>query len=431
MRQLSLVGCALLWGLAGPSGAEGVLPVVELQGGVTIAEPTHWENAHYRLHGNLILAPGGVLTAENCTIELMNTYTRQFQYAWRGGTLITRGCTIGGSDASGTVCQCNFELQDGLWDATDTTVRHSSGIIFGETETVGRLRATHLIAGPNPDSIIMTGKGDVVLRDSTFAISLTVYAGRGVSSGTFDLPVNEPITGVYDAANMPGAAYRLEMVNAKVPLWFLFANCVTMDGPPTELVLRNCPFLIPSVLGWNLKGEISLPAPWPGDQRNATLKVGNLTWRTLDKPAGIFCWGLYLSGDETDLTVRGQTLICELMVMGGKATVEGSAGTFDAATTATTIEVGASGSDKPAQLVLRNASLGRPVNDPVRGQVTAHGAARILIENSRCTDLRLMTGDTAQIELRNLATEGELELRGTGGPIRILPAAGTAPAPPK
>jgi hypothetical protein len=396
-------------------------PVVDLQGDVRITEPVTWRGAHYRLHGSLILAAGGVLTAEDCTIELMNTYTRQYRFLWEGGTLVTRHCTVGGSDANGTVCQCNFELWDGLWDATDTTVRQSSGIIFGETETVGRLRATRLVAGPNPDSIIMTGRGDVALKDSTFAISLTVYAGRGVTRGVFDLPVNEPVTGVYDSTNMPGAAYRLEMVNSTVPLWFLFANCVTMDGPPTELVLRNCPFLIPSVLGWNLKGEISLPAPWPGEQRNASLRVGNLTWHTLDKPAGIYCWGLYLSGDETDVTVRGQTLICELMVGGGKVVVEGAPGTFEAATTATTIEVGATGTDKPAELVLRNASIGRPVGDPVRGQVTAHGAARVLIENSRYTDLRLMTKDTGEIAARDLTPEGELELRGNGGPIRLLP----------
>jgi hypothetical protein len=272
----------------------------------------------------------------------------------------------------------------------------------------------------------MTGKGDVEVKDSSFAISLTVYAGRGMSSGTFDLPVNRLISEVYDGTNMPGARYHLALENVTVPLWFLLASCVTMDGPPTELVLRDCPLLIPSVLGWNLKGEISLPAPWPADQRNATLRVGNMTWRTLDKPVGVFCWGLYLSGDETDLTVRGQTLICELMVSGGRAVVEGTPGTLDAATTATTVEVGTAGTDKPAQLVLRNATIGRPVGDPVRGQLTAHGAARVLIEDSRCTDLRLMTEDSGQITIRGLAQQGAIEMRATGGPIRILPAGTTA-----
>jgi hypothetical protein len=147
------------------------------------------------------------------------------------------------------------------------------------------------------------------------------------------------------------------------------------------------------------------------EQRNAIPKVGNLTWPTIDKPVSIFCWGLYLSRDQTDLTVRGQTFICELVVLGGKGALEGSPGTFDAATTATTVEVGAAGADSPEQLTLRNASIGRAVGDPVRGQVTVHRASRLLIGTSRCTELRLMTQDRGEIVVRGLRHEGSCRRR--------------------
>ena len=158
----------------------------------------------------------------------------------------------------------------------------------------------------------MGGNGDVAIADSEYGVSLTANVSAGPAQATLDLPTDTPITQVYDGTNVPGAKFRLQLANTRVPHWFLFASGVTNDGPPVSLTLRRCLWLIPSVLGWNLKGTFRLPTPWPGEARNQSLTVGNVTFKTLDEPVNIFCWGVYLSGPETDVTISGQTLICEL-----------------------------------------------------------------------------------------------------------------------
>jgi len=84
---------------------------------------------------------------------------------------------------NGVAQQANFNLDDGLWTAADTTVQYTYGIQFSH-ETVGRLRATRLKQGPNPDSIIMAGKGDVELTDSTYMIALNLQCGRQGDTGS-------------------------------------------------------------------------------------------------------------------------------------------------------------------------------------------------------------------------------------------------------
>jgi hypothetical protein len=395
-------------------------PVREIVGDVHVRDRVVWRNACYRVAGNIYLHRGGTLVVENARVELAAEYTRHYNWYWQGGRLVTRRATVGGSSRDGRVRQVNLELTDGLWQATDTAVTCIAGIVLGSGEARGRLRATRLIAGPHPDSIIMSGRGDVVVRDSEYAISLVADANRGPAAAVLDLPINTPITQVYDGRNIPGAQYRLTLVNTKVPLWFLFASGVTNNGPPVSLTFHRCPFLIPSVMGWNLKGAFRLPAPWPGDTKNASLTVGNLTLKTLDEPVGIYCWGLYLSGPETEVTISGQTLLCELMVFGGKCAVIGDEGSYNGATTATTVEVGAAGTADPAELTLRNTALGRfAKGDPVKGQITAKGNSRITIQHARCADLILITQDRGAITLGDIKREGIITTRQDGGAITV------------
>jgi hypothetical protein len=136
---------------------------------------------------------------------------------------------------------------------------------------------------------------------------------------------------------------------------------------------------------------------------------------------GIFTWGLYLWGDQTNLTIAGPTLICELMVWDGKVALVGTPGTYDAATTATTIEVGAPGRDSAAELTLRNAAIGRfAPGDPVTGQVTARGRARITIDHARTANLVLITKDSGAISLSDIERTGEIKVIADGGPV-VLP----------
>ncbi len=405
---------------------------IELHGDVHVRENTEWRDRHYLIHGNIIFHEGGMLLVENATVELKCTYSRQYLYLWEGGKLITRNAVIGGAQKDdGTIGQTAINLTHGEWDATDTTIRYCYGIYFGyNPEHLGKLRATRLIAGPHPDSIIMGGNADVIVRDSRYNISLAVYATKEAEC-LLDLPHNKPFDQVYDARNLPGVNYRLELTNCTVPMWWVFFHNVSNDGPPVTITLRDCPAFIPSILANDLRGTFHLPSPWPGDATHGTLSVGNLTLKTLDKPVHTWCWGVYLSGEKTDVTLRGPTNICEMMVWDGKATLVGDEGTFNAKTTATTIDVGREKirtkstdtgdtlSWKPkAELTLRNASIGRfPPGSPVKGQITAKGDSVVRVEDSECSDLLLITKDRGKIAMTNVTRRGTFELIEQGGPI--------------
>jgi hypothetical protein len=72
-RIAAVVVCACLAGSATAQPAAPVptgLPVVNLDGDVTITEPTIWEHAHYRVAGNIFLKTGGTLTVRHAVIEL-------------------------------------------------------------------------------------------------------------------------------------------------------------------------------------------------------------------------------------------------------------------------------------------------------------------------------------------------------------------------
>ena len=67
----------------------------------------------------------------------------------------------------------------------------------------------------------MSGTGQAILRDSTYNISLTADVKEG-GTGLFDLPTKEVLNRTFDTSNVPGAAWRLQLHNTTVPLWFLF-----------------------------------------------------------------------------------------------------------------------------------------------------------------------------------------------------------------
>lgn len=405
--------------------ATATLPAQKLiqhDGDVRIAAPTVWKDAHYRIRGNLYLDPGGTLELENCTIELMCEYSRQFEIRWRGGSLVSRKSTLGGTVKDGIIHTINFEVAHGNWTATDTTIRHTSGILLGSADKPARFEATRLIQGPQPDSLIMNGTGQAILRDSTYNISLTADVKEG-GTGLFDLPTKEVLNRTFDTSNVPGAAWRLQLHNTTVPLWFLFVNSVSMHGPPAEIRLVRCSSLIPSIMGGNLRGEMRLPAPWPHpgarpDER--VLRTGNVTWRATGSDVSVACWGVYLWGDKTDLTLSGQTLIAELMLYEGRCALVGTAGTFEAATFATTIEVGRDEPASRAELTLRHTKIGRfDKTASIKGQITAHGNSRVEIRDALCADLVLVTRGKGEISATNLNRQGRIISLQQGGPIRV------------
>lgn len=402
---------------------------------VHVRERIEWRDAHYQIHGNIIFHEGGELLVENAVVSQMCTYAREFRYQWEGGKLLTRHVTIGGAKIDGVVGQTYFEMQNGTWESEDTIIRYSSGVTMGWRGHPVTFHATRLTAGPNPDSIIMSSAAaDVVLRDSEFNISLAVSANEG-GRGRLDLPTEEPVTRVFDASNVPGIRYRLELVNTRVPLWWVFFSGIRHGGPTTEILLGHCPRLIPSVIAHNLQGSLELPAPWPARKQEVTeLAIGNLTLKTVGQEVRTWCWGVYFSGEETDVVVRGATTICELFVSGGRMVLEGDAHTYNARNSCTTVEVGrrnvwgvssngeASSVSRPVELVMRNVTLGRFLKgDDIVGQITAHADGRIRVERARCSRLKILTKGDGTVSLSDIERSGELERIPQGGAITVDP----------
>ncbi|MBM4089693.1 MAG: hypothetical protein FJ276_09735 [Planctomycetes bacterium] len=431
-----LIWLACLWvttvsvpgGEAAGGEEPGSLPTtrpIVIREDVHIRERVEWRNGQYEIHGNVVLHQGGELIVEDATVSLMCTYTRQFSFQWLGGRLVTHRVTIGGAMHEGVAYQTVFEIQSGAWESEDTTIRYSSGVCMGWQGLPVTFHATRLRKGPHPDSIIMScAPADVVLRDSEFDISLSASAAGG-GRGQLELPVDEPISRVFDETDLPGVRYRLELVNTTVSLWWIFLSGVSTAGPPAEIVLGECPRLIPCILAYNLQGTFSLPAPWPVPASASThVTFGNLTLRTTGRTVRTWCWGLYLSGEQTDAVLQGPTSICELFLWEGRLVVAGDAGTYNSANACTTVEVGhrpvvgvgAAGelsppeSGKRAELVLRNVALGRfGAGDEIVGQITAHRNGSVRIEHARCAPLKLLTRDNGTITLSDVVEQGRLE----------------------
>ena len=400
-------------------------PAIVIREDVHIRERVEWRDGQYEIHGNVILHPGGELIVEDASVSLMCTYTRQFRFQWLGGRLVTHRVAIGGAMHQGVAYQTVFEIQSGAWESEDTTIRYSSGVCMGWQGLPVKFHATRLRRGPHPDSIIMScAPADVVLKDSDFDISLAASASSG-GRGHLELPVHKPISRVFDETNLPGVKSRLELINTTVSLWWIFLSGVSSAGPPTETELGECPRLIPSILAHNLQGTFTLPAPWPVPESASTqVTFGNLTLKTTGREVRTWCWGLYLSGEDTNAVLQGPTSICELFLSEGRLEVVGDAGTYNSANACTTVEVGQRlvmgvgeageaslpENGKRAELVLRNVALGRfGANDEIVGQITAHHNGVVRIEHARCAALKLLTRDNGEITTQDVVEQGVLE----------------------
>lgn len=392
---------------------------VSIKGDLNISSAVTYTNAHIEVIGNVNLLSNGCLTLDECIIEIVGDYARQYSYNWQGGALITRNTTIGGTLQNGVAQQANFCLNDGLWIAEDTTVQYTYGITFSH-ETVGRLRATRLKRGPNPDSIIMDGKGDVELSDSTYMIALNLPLRGG--EATLDLPNGVPITRTFDGASLPGVNFQLKLNDVTVPdFWFVFFREVSMQGPRTDITLRNCRKILPSIMGTDLTGEFALSRGL-----EEPLRIGNLTLRREgDNPVNAFTMGLYLSGEKNDLVIRGPIVICELMMFnGGQVTLKGTENTYDAACTATTLDLNGS-----AKVELINARLGRPLqygplqkgdtHAAVIGQVTVGDQAQLVGNNVSLGRLRLITRNNGFMQFERFAATDVIDKTPDGGKIEF------------
>jgi hypothetical protein len=419
MHEILTLALSLLLLIPRPSAsAEPAGAVVSRSGDWTVTGVETVRDQHIRLDGNLILERDAVLTLENCTLEIIGPGSRDHLVDWRGGKLVTRNTTIGGAIRDGVAIHTVFHIYDGEWDAVDTIVQYAYGFSF-HAETRGVLRGERLHAGPRPDAVIASGKADITLIDSTFPIAIGVYTNAG-GSATFDLPVGEPVTRVFDGSNVPGAEYRMELTRHVVPYqWFLFLRRVSMDAPPCEVVLRDCPRVLVSLLSWNVEGELTLTGTL-----DEPLRMGSVTLRRADRPVNVSMWSLYGGGPKYDLTVHGRdTRIAEFMHRGGTVRLRGRPGTRDFNLGCTTLEMSGD-----AQLDLQDLHLGRPTHwSPSRamGEANVAGNARLTGRNVGVHRVVFRTRENGQVEITDVDQGSTFEAREEGGPVKL--ATGSPP----
>lgn len=367
---------------------------------------------HIRLDGSLVLEKNAQLELEDCTLEFIAARSREHLLDWKGGTLVTRRCTLGGFvRPDGTPIHTVFHLYDGAWEATDTVVQYSYGISFGQ-DTGGRLSAIRLKAGPRPDAIIASGKADISLTDCEFPIAVSIYTDAG-GKAVLDLPIKTRVDRVFDASNTPGIDYRMELCRTIVPdHWFVFLRNIGIGKPRCDVTLGNCPKLIVSLLGHNVAGELRLPADLA-----TPVEYGNVRLARRDRPVNVFVWALYASGDKTNVTVHGPARICELMHHGGRMNLRGSSGSNDLVLGCTTLELSGG-----AQMDLENVHLGTTGTDGrTRGEVNVEDTARLSGRNVSINRVVFRTEASGSIQLDAVEKRGEVTVHAEGGPVELRP----------
>ena len=190
-------------------------------------------------------------------------------------------------------------------------------------------------------------------------------------------------------------------------------------------MLRDCPKVLPALLSWNVKGSPRLTETISGP-----IRFGNMTLRAEKEPVKTVVWGVYCSGAETDVTIRGPVRICELMVFDGHVRLFGTEGTHDAVCLSTTLDA-----HNNTHVELENVRLRRPLawtgakRSSIVGQVSAQDDARFVGRNVSLGRLRMITRDNATITLENAVKTDEVSREARGGPIRLLPPG--APSKPE
>lgn len=366
---------------------------------------------HITLDGNMVLEKSAELTLEDCTIDIVGKSSREHVVDWRGGKLVTRNVTIGGALVNGVPIHTVFHVYDGEWDATDTTVRLSYGVSFHD-KTRGTLRGTRFKAGPRPDAVIASGKADITLVDSDFPLVLGIYTDQG-GQCSVTLPVRTPMTRTFDAKTLtPGVSWRMELQNTTADHWFVFFRNIGMNHPPCEVTLGQSERLIVSLLGHDLTGNLNLT-----NSLNEPIQLGSLTVRKGRESPGISMYALYFSGDKTDMSVRGEAHVCELMHRGGKLKMTGTPSKNELSIGCTTLEL-----SNAAELTLEHVHLGRPLtwqDDGAIGEANVTGTSSLTGSDISVRGVRFHTRDQGSVRIRDVAKHGKIETRIDGGTISI------------
>lgn len=378
---------------------------VEVFGDWHIADTVEADNTLYEVHGNIVIETNGVWKLSNSELRMMCNFSREFEVRWDGGTMITTNVVAGGIKRDGRLCAVNFSLKNGLWDGVDTTVQNCYGITFHwNGDLVGTLRGKRFNSGPNPDSIIIAGGADVELEDSTFPLSLGIHTELG-GKAVVDLPCGEPLTRVFDKTTLCGAEpYRVVLKNVTVPHWFVFVRNIWPDNPKSEIVIERCDSLMLSLLGHNVTGTVNL-----SPDLSTPVYIGSVTVSRGKGPVNLRMYGgLYFSGTENDVTIRGPARIAELMLWGGKVRVAGNT-SRDIFLGCTTLDVG-----KTGVLEIDHAKMG---GENGNGQVIVEGQGKVIARHVDLGKLLIKTKEEGTITFSDYNKTAPIRTKEEGGKI--------------
>jgi hypothetical protein len=102
LATVALVGVGLRIGtplvtIACPQAVPGEMRTLVIKGDLNVKDTVTYRDTHLEVMGNVNLLRNGSLILDGCIVEIVGEYARQYRYNWRGGTLITRDTTIGGT----------------------------------------------------------------------------------------------------------------------------------------------------------------------------------------------------------------------------------------------------------------------------------------------------------------------------------------------
>lgn len=383
--------------------AAGGRSTVDVYGDWTLDRDRDDQDVHLRVHGDIRIPKGVRWTMNNCELTLMCEHARQYRVYWEGGELVTRDCVVGGFHAEGRSAQCNFEVKDGLWDATDTTVQYCYAVsVSGRNGGQGELRGTRFLAGPSPDAIIVSGSGRVSLKESRYPIALGLHVGKG-GEAKLDLPTGVPMTRLIDAAKVlnGGATYTVDLMDTEVPHWFLFVRDLSPTAPAAEIVVERCENFLLSLLGRDWSGLVTLSSDLA-----EPVRIGPVTIRRGNGEVGLRMYGgLYFSG-ENDVTVGGAGVVAETMCWGGSVRIDGGP---DRAIQlkCTTMDV------KGGELEVSRVQLGSDRG----GQIIAERQGRVVARDVELGRLLLRTEGEGRISIDNYQATAPLRFQSGGGEV--------------
>lgn len=271
--------------------------------------------------------------------------------------------------------------------------------------------------GPNSDAIIMNNRADVKLTNSEFNINFKLPVTNGGSVDLW-LPVSNPkfvstnngiYNGIFDKNNflkLPDINFKLELVNTKVPFWWIGLQNINASptATPTYIKLNEVPDAVIDIVGENLRGDYALPGTHLGSENtlppNTSKCFGNTCLQTFDNPAGIYAWGLYLWGENTDVNVNGKSYIPEIVLHSGKVKLFDKTNNFECNFPATSGRVAYGG-----KIYIEGCNVGAPDIYNTLGDLSSDGAgSEIIICKSNLNNLNIRSTNGGKIKIYQAQT---------------------------